>query len=190
LNNYDITVIEYSKDFKHNIFIHFPLEENVLRNAVSDNSIFHFIITSDNDYALSQQVIEQYNLSNTVYHPFFTGENIEFFKENIFLTENDILENEIKQKTIFANQKLNSNFFGTLYFFSDGDVFSNPNTEALGNIKEMSLLDLIYKEMITNTSWRKIRNEKPCFDCAYQYLCPPVSNYESVIGQPNLCTVF
>jgi pseudo-rSAM protein len=190
LNNYDTKSIELLKDFKHNIFVHFPLDKNALKNIVIDDSIFHFIVASDDDYAQSQQTIEQYNLSNTVFHPFFTGENVTFFKDNIFLAENDILESEVKQKTIFANQKLNSNFFGTLHFFSNGNVFSNPNTELLGNIKELSSLDLIYKEMITNTSWRKVRSEKPCSDCLYQYLCPPVSNYELVIGRQNLCTVF
>ncbi|MDR0604800.1 MAG: TIGR04150 pseudo-rSAM protein [Bacteroidales bacterium] len=193
LSNYNIKSVSLLKDFKHNIFIHFPLsplDNDVLKNIAVDNIIFHFVITSDNDYAQSQQIIEQYNLSNTVFHPFFTGENIIFFEENTFLSENDILESEVKQKTIFANQKLNSNFYGTLHFCSDGNVFSNPNAEPLENIKNMPLLDLIYKEMIENTSWRKIRNEKPCSDCNYQYLCPPVSNYETAIGRPNLCTVF
>lgn len=84
---------------------------------------------------------------------------------------------------------MNTNFFGNLYVFSDSKVYANPNAKCLGNIKEDLLLDLIHKELIENSAWRKTRNEKPCSDCIYQYLCPPISNYELVIGKSNLCNV-
>jgi len=45
------------------------------------------------------------------------------------------------------------------------------------------------KEMLDNTAWRKIRNDYPCCDCIYQWLCPSPSNYELAIGKPNLCHV-
>lgn len=52
------------------------------------------------------------------------------------------------------------------------------------------LLELITNELEQNTAWRKIRNEKPCNECLYQYLCPPVSNYEMIFNKQNLCTLY
>ena len=39
-------------------------------------------------------------------------------------------------------------------------------------------------------SWWKLRtNIKPCNNCLYNLLCPPISNYEYVIGKYNLCNI-
>jgi hypothetical protein len=34
-----------------------------------------------------------------------------------------------------------------------------------------------------------IRNQTPCDDCVYQWLCPSPSDYEIAISRPNLCHV-
>jgi pseudo-rSAM protein len=62
------------------------------------------------------------------------------------------------------------------------------NTPVLGNINTISLLELIAKELEQNTAWRKIRNNKPCNECLFQYLCPSISNYEMTLERENLCT--
>jgi len=92
-------------------------------------------------------------------------------------------------REIFRNQKLNSNFFGILHILPDGSVKANMNAETLGNIKRDTVLDLIYKELIDNTAWRKVRNERPCTDCIYHFICPAPSNYEKAIGRQNLCRI-
>lgn len=43
--------------------------------------------------------------------------------------------------------------------------------------------------MTQRNNWMKIRNKKPCSNCIYQYLCPPPSKYESMIGKMNLCHI-
>ena len=72
--------------------------------------------------------------------------------------------------------------------FSDGKVYANVYHEPLGTIDD-DIRELIYKEMDKGTSWRRIRDMKPCCDCVYQWLCPSPSNYELAIGKPNLCHV-
>ena len=53
-----------------------------------------------------------------------------------------------------------------------------------------SLLELIAKELEQNTAWRKIRNGEPCNTCLFQYLCPPISNYELIFKRQNLCSLY
>lgn len=90
-------------------------------------------------------------------------------------------------REIFRNQKLNSNFFGTLYILPDGSVKANINTSILGNIGTDKILDIIYQELTVNTAWRVVRNSQPCSECIYQFFCPAPSDYERAIGQNNLC---
>ena len=47
----------------------------------------------------------------------------------------------------------------------------------------------VSKEMMDNTAWRKVRDAAPCSRCVYQFICPPLSNYELAIGKSDLCTV-
>jgi len=94
-----------------------------------------------------------------------------------------------KRFNIFAHQKLNTNFFGSLTIISSGDVYANINRPALGNIVNNSILELIKSELIINTAWRKIRDVEPCSNCIYQYLCPSPSNYEIILDKSNLCCI-
>ena len=52
-----------------------------------------------------------------------------------------------------------------------------------------TVYSLIHKELTKGHSWFQIRDQAPCTDCVYQWLCPAPSNYETVIGKPNLCHV-
>jgi len=71
----------------------------------------------------------------------------------------------------------------------DGKVYSGDmNEPAIGTIDE-SLYTIVYREMTEGHSWLRIRDQKPCCDCIYQWLCPSPSNYELAIGKPNLCHV-
>ena len=103
--------------------------------------------------------------------------------------EEDILERPISMREIFRNQKMNANFFGSLYVLPDGTVKASLNEKVVGNLRNDSVLDIIYNEMMENTAWRKVRSGRPCNACVYQYLCPPPSNYERMMGKSNLCHV-
>ena len=175
------------------VLIDLPVKKDILTELIKilpkETTKFHFIVSSIENVESAQYVIKELSIDNFEFHPFYDGENIDFFEKNVFLHQDDITSDIIFQRKIFCNQALNTNFFGKLTILPNGEVFANLNTVNLGNIKDKSILQLIYKELDTNTVWRKTRIQKPCSECIYQYLCPPLSNYEFVIGKSNLCHV-
>lgn len=176
------------------LIIDFPFDSfycSIIVNAVSQNNncVVHFLITKENDIENAERLIKKCNIINYYLHPLFDGHNELFFKRNVYVDEDDVKNSKIGQREIFCNQALNSNNFGSLIILPTGDVYANINSQKIGNLFSNSILELIYKELDLNTAWRKIRNTIPCNNCIYQYLCPPPSNYEFVIGKNNLCTV-
>ncbi|MDH6310611.1 pseudo-rSAM protein [Dysgonomonas sp. PFB1-18] len=173
----------------NDIIVSFPIEkefEDFLINNETNN-IFHFLIENESQYREIEKRFSHLNQYDIV--PIYTGNNKLFFQEYICMEKEDILANIISFRTIFCNQKLNSNNFGKLYLFPDGTVKSNMNTDAIGNLNSITLLEIIYNELDKNTAWRKIRDNEPCNNCVFQYLCPPPSNYEFVMNKNNLCNL-
>jgi pseudo-rSAM protein len=173
--------------------ISFPIHEKSVQKILKlygngENTVFHFLIENEDQFDKVESYIEVFDLKQTKIVPVFTGNNWNFFKENIFLQREDVLTVTTHQK-IFCNQKLNSNFFGKLYFLPDGSVKASMNSVEVGNIYKDKLLQVVLNEMNHNTAWRNIRSEEPCCNCLYQYLCPAPSNYENVMKKTNLCHV-
>lgn len=191
--NYQTGVLGVLKDSNVNIIVDFPVDHDVLtcciNDSTDDNQSYHFIVSSESEYSETSELIEDLGLENVEIYPLFNGSNIDFFTSNIFLTEDDILSNLISQREIFCNQTMNANSFGVMSILSDGTVYANLNSDALGNINSDSILSLIYKELEVNTSWRKIRGKAPCTNCIYRFICPPPSNYELALGRSNLCCI-
>jgi pseudo-rSAM protein len=79
--------------------------------------------------------------------------------------------------------------FGKINIMPNGDAHANLNHPVLGNIYTDSIYEIVQKEIDEGKSWFNIRNQAPCTDCVYQWLCPPPSNYEIAIGRPNLCHI-
>jgi pseudo-rSAM protein len=175
------------------LIVNFPVNKPVLKNVASiinkEKATFHFIIENEEQYNEAEELINLFNIEKYDIQPFFTGKNLNFFSENIFLSKEDIFFKTFQMREIFRNQKLNSNFFGTFHILADGTVKANMNTPSLGNIKTDTFLNLIYNEMIDNTAWRKVRDSHPCNECIYQFMCPSPSDYERAIGKPNLCHI-
>lgn len=175
------------------IIINFPLDDHEFQKVWKqlENKKFrlHFIVENELQYIETERLIDEYDIKEYSIRPYYSGENIDFFQEHIYLNKEDIFDKTLQMREIFRNQKLNSNSFGTLYVLPDGTVRANMNTSVLGNIAEDNILDIIYKELIENTAWRTIRDAHPCDKCIYQFICPAPSDYERAIGQYNLCHV-
>ena len=148
-----------------------------------------FKITSNEDYTHAERLINLCDIDIYSFEPYYDGANLAFFKENVFLSTEDILVNPLSMKEIFAHQCLNTFDFGKLAIMPNGDVYANTNFVSLGNIKTHTVHEIIYKELTDGHSWLRIRNQAPCNDCIYQWLCPSPSDYEIVIGKPNLCHI-
>lgn len=148
---------------------------------------YNFLITSEAQYAAHEEVSESEYLCNHSCVPVFDN-NLKFFRENIFLDEQDILSSKLTKQQIFTHQAINTHFFGGLKIDVDGKIYSNYNSPALGTVQN-DLYDVITTEMDKNYAWRRVRNKRPCINCLNQWLCPSPSNYEIVIGTDNLCKI-
>lgn len=147
-----------------------------------------FLITSEDEYTGASDLIENYSLRNAVIKPVYDN-NLSFFENHIYLTSEDLLELNPSKKEIFIHQSINVSDFGQLNIIPNGTVYSNLSNKKIGNVNKESLNSMIADEICTGHSWLRIRDQKPCCDCIYQWLCPSPSNYELAIGKPNLCHV-
>ncbi len=194
-NHYEnfVNTSNLNSAFVYDIIVTFPFIEQKFESALlmlQNLSVnVHFYITQADEYEQCMELIKKYKIRYYSLHPIYIETNITFFEEYIYLEKEDILNSQSSLNNIFIHQKLNSNFFGSLTILVNGNVYANLNREVLGNIVDDKLIDMVNKELFVNTAWRNIRNNVPCSNCIYQFLCPSPSNYELVIGKYNLCHV-
>ena len=148
-----------------------------------------FEVSSSDDYQQAKVLVEEFSIEKYQLKPVYTGDNIDFFKEKVFLSKEDILSTSMSINDFFTNQSMNIYDFGKINIMPDGDIYANINHPVLGNIKTHSIYDVISKELEEGKSWLRVRNQQPCDTCLYQWHCPSPSNYEIEIGRPNLCHV-
>ncbi|MDY0388571.1 MAG: TIGR04150 pseudo-rSAM protein [Methanolobus sp.] len=158
----------------------------VLDELSIDYQVF-FTIIDELSFENSTYIINKFNIEHYNLFPYYNGSNDNFFRDNVFNTLNDILNLTPKRIDINQRKTLNSNFFGKITVSSTGEIFIYPN-QIIGSINTYSLLDCLVREYNNNGLWFRIRpNIKPCQDCIYQFLCPPISNYELYFERNNLC---
>lgn len=186
---------EFVNNFSYSILINYPIDIskwNYSRRLLLNQSIpFEciFEVTSMDNYSQINKFIEEFGIEKHQLKPVYTGDKIDFFKENVFLTKDDILSTPLSISDFFINQSMNIFDFGKIAIMSNGDIYANVNYPILGNIHTHSIYEIISKELEEGRSWLRIRNQAPCNTCLYQWFCPSPSNYEIAIGRPNLCHV-
>lgn len=186
---------DFNNNFSYIVCVRLPMDELewnnskkiILKQALPTKYIFD--VCFKEEYQQIEQLIKEYKIDNYQIKPIYCGDNIDFFKENVFLMKDDILSGPVSIKDIFANQALNIYDFGKINIMPNGDVYANMYHPILGNIATHSIYELVYREIEEGESWMRVRNQAPCDACVYQWLCPPPSNYELSIGKPNLCHV-
>ena len=159
--------------------------------ASSIEQIWETGVTSIPELEKAERLSEQLMKRNVEVNikPFYTGENLSFFEENVFIEQEDIMAMELDRRDIFALQALNTNDFGKITILSDGTIYANINKAPVGDITK-PVGDALCKELESGISWRRIRyNMEPCNQCRFKLICPSPSNYELVIGKPNLCRI-
>lgn len=151
---------------------------------------FYLLIQSEADYDFFDNTI--LNKIESFKYNFvllYNSSNLYFFEKCGYSITDDILRDKLSLREIYSHQVLNRNDFGKLIIYPNGDVFANVNMPKIGNISKNSICEIISKEMFEGGSWLRIRNNKLCKSCIYQWLCPSPSNYELVLGRSNLCHV-
>jgi pseudo-rSAM protein len=164
--------------------------EKAAANTRCSKATFHFLVENEFDVAQAETLTSKYQIGSSQLHPIYNGSNISFFEENVFIDKDDVFYKTFSHREIFAHQKLNTNYFGVLAVLPNGDVKADINANTIGNIDSRQIIDIIHDELLQNTAWRKLRDEKPCSDCLHQFLCPSPSSYELAIGKNNLCHAY
>lgn len=185
----------FENNFSYQISINFPIDMEQWNHAMDilfSQTLpieFVFEVSSNDEVQQSEQLIEKYQIGKYRLQPHYTGENIRFFEDEVFLSKEDILSTPMTMKDFFARQAMNLYDFGKITVLSNGDVYANLNYPSLGNIYTNNIHEILQKEVEEGKSWFRIRNQVPCTDCVYQWICPSPSNYEIALGRPNLCHV-
>ena len=185
----------YNNNFAYQISICFPIDvqqwmkakEILFNQTLSVEYIFD--VSSEEDCLEAEQFVTQFQIEKYRLKPVYTGSNIRFFEENVFLSKEDILSVHQTVKDIFSHQAINVYDYGKINIISNGDVYANLNHEVLGNIYVDNIYEIVQKEVSKGESWFRIRDQAPCSNCVYQWICPSPSDYEILIGRPNLCSV-
>jgi pseudo-rSAM protein len=179
------------------IVVNFPVEENRLKVSAEllerhdIKADFLFIVGSETDVTRAEELISSFCLENYSFHPFFNGNNLDFFQRNIFVDREDLQEAKPTDKEIQARELVNPFHFGRVTILSNAHIHTNVNTSRQGTLEKNSMHEAVYKEMSRGKSWRRIRKRvEPCKRCTFSALCPPLSNYEYVIGRNNLCHIW
>lgn len=165
----------------------------VVASCISSDILFKeanytFLVASEHEYESALECMKKYQLKHSEIVPIYTGNNLMFFQECLYMDEKYIGEITLDKREVFIRQKLNIQDFGRLTIMTDRKVYANPNCSAIGHIGETPHA-IVYREITEGSSWLRIRDQKPCCDCIYQWLCPSPSNYEWVIDKPNLCHI-
>lgn len=152
----------------------------------NDQIKINVLIQSENELEQINSLIDSDLEESIIYTPYYNGNNESFFQQNIYISQEDLIN--VSAKSIKRNYLLNNFFFGKLVCLPDGNIYADINEESLGNIYNDSFALMIYRELQSNQSWLRIRRKiEPCSSCLFASMCPPLSNYEKVIGRNNLC---
>ncbi|MDR1223231.1 MAG: TIGR04150 pseudo-rSAM protein [Tannerella sp.] len=182
------------KDIKWPVHTQF----NVLVDTVFDISYlqdisfpfsFTIFVFSEDDFMQFSSMFEAFSAGQNIrFIPLYNKENLPFFESNIFIEKDELDKIDLSKNEIFMRQAFNIEDFGKLTVMLDGNVYANVNALLLGTIDD-SPYSIVYKEFTKGQSWFKLRDQAPCDNCIYQWLCPSPSNYEIVFDRPNLCHV-
>ena len=178
--------LDVLKSLATKVNLHIVAKNKAALKNLPPKAICTLLVTSKQEYEMASQYNEKKELINII--PVYTGSNLKFFEECLYMEEDNMSNLFLSKREIFIHQKLNIQDFGKLTVMADGQIYANVNHEAIGNIKDTPHA-IVYREITEGHSWLRIRDNKPCCECIYQWLCPTPSHYEDVIGKQNLCNI-
>jgi pseudo-rSAM protein len=160
----------------------------IIRQIIEDRKkiYINYIIQNETEYV--------FILNNSLYSkkcniiPYYNKNNMIFFKNNVFVDKSDIVSSKRKMSDILKGRILNSHFWGKLIIDVDKNVYSSFNLPTIGILSNSNFSFVLFNATKEKSAWKLIREQnKPCDSCLYNFLCPAISDYELIIGKPNLC---
>lgn len=190
-NKEDLKQLLTNPQFSIMIMVHLPVDYEELNsyiNLFNEYDITWSLIASNKNDVIFLSKNNLGKFTNVDYIPWYTGDNMDFFKEYIYNDFKDIIEQKNTKQHIFRKQILNDNLFGKLTIFPTGEVYSNVNFPTIGNIQDQKLSEIVYSEIENYFKpWFFTRDYVSCKNCVNKYLCPSISNYEIVANEYNMC---
>ena len=190
-NKEDLKQLLINPQFSIMIMVHLPVDYEELYsyiNLFNEYNITWSLISSNKNDVIFLSKNNLGKFTNVDYIPWYTGDNMDFFKEYIYNDFKDIIEQKNTKQHIFRKQILNDNLFGKLTIFPTGEVYSNVNFPTIGNIQDQKLSEIVYSEIENYFKpWFFTRDYVSCKNCVNKYLCPSISNYEIVANEYNMC---
>ena len=120
--------------------------------------------------------------------PLYNGKNSSSIQEYLGFSRKDLLNVNSTEHDILVNTYINSNFFGELTIYPNGNVHSCKNSPPIGNLRMNNIKEVVLEELYKQQSWFIVRKRLSlCADCVFNRLCPPISNLEMSINLTNLC---
>jgi pseudo-rSAM protein len=99
----------FDNNFSYRILVHFPIDMqqwNHSRKLLFNQTLpveYVFDVFTDEECLQADQLVEQYQIEKYRLNPVYTGDNIRFFEENVFLTKEDILSTSMTIKDFFLS---------------------------------------------------------------------------------------
>lgn len=179
------------------MMIHFPIQKEHFENAIQRlqkvgiPTKIHFIVSSIEEFEQADNIIKEYNLLGVVFNPYYTGDNMEFFEQTVFINREDLLEEGPSMKDILLRGQINPLSYGHITILSNGDIHTGLNDSPFGKLGSDSIHDVLFKAITNDCIWFKSRSQvSPCNKCVFRQLCPPVTSYEYAMNRHNLCHIF
>ncbi|MCP5049610.1 MAG: TIGR04150 pseudo-rSAM protein [bacterium] len=167
----------------------FPHDLTHLKQLEPDRLIF--LIQREDEIAILEDMMEDLKTANISVQPCFNGDNLDFFKANVFTDPESLTESIPDMETINARKSYNTLNYGKMFINSNKNIYSDLNGAPLGKAGEMSMETAVVSELSEHGNWLKIRRDvEPCGDCLLNSLCPPLSNFETATGINNSCTIW
>lgn len=156
--------------------INLPSNRNhisILTKITDKNDLEVYLNLLDSDYKVK-------------FFPHLTSENLDFIKSLLNISEDELLGIPQKYQTIKINNLINSNLWGTIYLFSNGNIHYSLINDSNKIITFNNLYDGYKEDLINGTiDWIFNRNYTECKKCMYQRLCPPPNYIEHYLRCNN-----
>lgn len=120
----------------------------------------------------------------------YLDNNYDFFKENVFLRFNEVLEVSTDLTNIHTNEYINPFYWGKICLMPDNTVRTDVNSaEIIGyNNNRLSIQESLYKILTSDNNWMLTRSKvESCKNCVIRLLCTPISNYELLTSRFKTC---
>ena len=173
------------------VLLNLPIDKIVFNDLLkcdfskNQNVRFNFMINSYDDF-MNYEALNMNIDSNVM--PYYNGENYNFFENYVFIRKEDLSESNLTRNDILVKSCINFNYWGKLIVQSDNKILLSNNTKPIGDINQ-SLRDILINAFDDESPWLKLRDSGPCENCAFNAICPPISDYNYYMVKYNLCSV-